>query len=221
MITYPHRVADVAVLAHRGVADELGHVGEWLESRDCRVHRLWREERPSLPSVDVLVVLGSPGSVASGHVADWARGEIAMVSEWLDSDRPYLGICFGAQVLAVAAGGSVTRMDGTRRSHATLATNSPLAAGRWPVWHEDAITAPDTSDVVARLPWADAIFRSGRAWGLQPHVEFTSDIVERLAARIGGKDDSWRQLWTELRDDEDGLRRRTLALLDGLDLIDR
>jgi GMP synthase-like glutamine amidotransferase len=211
-------VADVAVLAHRGVADELGHVGDWLESRDCRIHRLWREDTPDVPSADVLVVLGSPGSVAAGHVVDWARKEVAMVAEWLRLDRPFLGVCFGAQVLSVATGGSVARMNRTRRGHTTVDSSTDFVAGRWPVWHEDAITAPESAEVLARLPWADAVFRVGRAWGVQPHIEFTSDIVERLARVIGGDDDTWRELWADLRDD-DGLGRRTHALLEGLDLF--
>ncbi|MFM8528883.1 MAG: hypothetical protein ACKOD2_04250, partial [Ilumatobacteraceae bacterium] len=76
-------MADVAVLAHRGVADELGHVGDWLESRDCRIHRLWREDTPDVPSADVWVVLGSAGSVAAGPVVSGAGNEVGLVAEWL------------------------------------------------------------------------------------------------------------------------------------------
>jgi len=213
-------MAKVAVLSHRGVADELGHIGEWLETRDSNVVRLWREDPLALPDADVLIVMGSPTSVADGHRAEAAQREIELVTSWVRDDRPYLGVCFGAQVLAAATGGRVTRMSGTRRAFTGLDTGKEFLSGRWAVWHEDALSAPAPSETVATLPWADAVFRVGRAWGLQPHVEFSSDIVERLARSISGPDETWRELWSDLRDDDEGHRRRSLDLLDALDLFD-
>ncbi|MBM3800405.1 MAG: hypothetical protein FJW18_10065 [Actinobacteria bacterium] len=47
-----------AVLSHRDVAAELGHIGTWLESRDARVSRFFREDPLELPDADALIVLG-------------------------------------------------------------------------------------------------------------------------------------------------------------------
>jgi len=92
------------VLSHRDVADELGHVGDWLEDGGFAVDRVYREDQPSLPTADLLVVIGSPNSVAEGFCQPAARGEIEAVRQWVTADRPYLGICFGAQVLSCALG---------------------------------------------------------------------------------------------------------------------
>lgn len=201
-----------ALLSHRDVAAELGHLGTWLEARNTRVSRLFREDSLQIPDADALIVLGSPTSVAEGHCQTAARQEIELVASWIADDRPFLGVCFGAQALACAAGGSVRRMDRTFRAYTEVETEHPNLEGRWAVWHEDAISAP--VEAIASLPHADAVFRVGRAWGVQPHVEFTSDIVERLARAFGVDDSAWRGLWESLRDDEDGHERRTHRLLD-------
>jgi GMP synthase-like glutamine amidotransferase len=205
------------VLSHRGVADELGHIGEWLSDSGMSIDRVYREDDPRIPDGDLLVVLGSPNSVASGHCLPPAQAEIEAVRAWVAADRPYVGVCFGAQVLARAFGGSVSRMERTYRDYIDFETaqGAPsVLEGRWAVWHEDAITAPSEADVLARLPHADTVFRIGRAWGLQPHVEFDATIVRNLGDVVGIPEDQWLPLHRALSDDDAGHASRSRALLD-------
>lgn len=205
------------VLSHRGVADELGHIGEWLSDSGMSIDRVYREDDPKIPDGDLLVVLGSPNSVASGHCLPPAQAEIEAVRAWVAADRPYVGVCFGAQVLARAFGGSVSRMDRTYRDYIDFETaqGAPsVLEGRWAVWHEDAITAPSEADVLARLPHADTVFRIGRAWGLQPHVEFDATIVRNLGDVVGIPEEQWLPLHRALSDDDAGHASRSRALLD-------
>ena len=205
------------VLSHRGVADELGHIGEWLSDSGMSIDRMYREDDPKIPDGDLLVVLGSPNSVASGHCLPPAQAEIQAVRAWVAADRPYVGVCFGAQVLARAFGGSVSRMDRTYRDYIDFETaqGAPsVLEGRWAVWHEDAITAPSEAEVLARLPHADTVFRIGRAWGLQPHVEFDATIVRNLGDVVGIPEDQWLPLHRALSDDDAGHASRSRALLD-------
>jgi GMP synthase-like glutamine amidotransferase len=205
------------VLSHRGVADELGHIGEWLSDSGMSIDRVYREDDPKIPDGDLLVVLGSPNSVASGHCLPPAQAEIEAVLAWVAADRPYVGVCFGAQVLARAFGGSVSRMERTYRDYIDFETaqGAPsVLEGRWAVWHEDAITAPSGADVLARLPHADTVFRIGRAWGLQPHVEFDATIVRNLGDVVGIPEEQWLPLHRALSDDDAGHASRSRALLD-------
>ena len=205
------------VLSHRGVADELGHIGEWLSDSGMSIDRMYREDDPKIPDGDLLVVLGSPNSVASGHCLPPAQAEIEVVRAWVAADRPYVGVCFGAQVLARAFGGSVSRMERTYRDYIDFETaqGAPsVLEGRWAVWHEDAITAPSGADVLARLPHADTVFRIGRAWGLQPHVEFDATIVRNLGDVVGIPEEQWLPLHRALSDDDAGHASRSRALLD-------
>lgn len=205
------------VLSHRGVADELGHIGEWLSDSGMSIDRVYREDDSRIPDGDLLVVLGSPNSVASGHCLPPAQAEIEAVRAWVAADRPYVGVCFGAQVLARAFGGSVSRMDRTYRDYIDFETaqGAPsVLEGRWAVWHEDAITAPSEAEVLARLPHADTVFRVGRAWGLQPHVEFDATIVRNLGDVVGIPEEQWLPLHRALSDDDAGHASRSRALLD-------
>ena len=180
----------VLVLSHRDIAHELGHLEPWLE--DFTVSRWYREDgsvpEGQLASTDLLLVMGSPTSVATGHRSAPAQQEIDMVRAWVAADRPYLGLCFGAQVLAVALGGQVTRLDTTYRGYTVMSPEAEAPAhlhGPWVTWHEDAITADSGTQVLGRLPHADVAIRRGRAWGLQPHVEVTVATLERMGAALG------------------------------------
>ena len=212
------------VLSHRAVAHELGNIGTWFELRDYEVTHVYREDitEDSLVSLDhvegdILFVLGSPSSVADGYCLAPAQQEIELVRQWVFGGRKYVGICFGAQVLACALGGSVRRMDQTFRAFTemTLTNGAPeVVQGNWAVWHEDAITAPVGAVKIARLPHADTIFRMGNAWGIQPHIEFTSEIVERLATTFKVDSPDVAALVDGLRASEADHARRTHELLD-------
>lgn len=204
----------VVVLSHDDVAHELGPVGTWLDHQGSTVRRVSRDSLIDLPDADLLIVMGSPFSVARGHCAPAQQREIDVVREWVSADRPFLGICFGAQVLAKALGGEVERMSETHRSYAHLDTDLGELTGRWALWHEDAITAPRTSEVHARVPHADVAFTQGRTWGLQVHIEFTADIVERLGVRMKVSEDLWRPLADGLREDATMGEFRVWSLLD-------
>lgn len=206
------------VLSHRSIAHELGAVGDWLTASGFTVDHVFREDEPDLPDgADLLVVLGSPNSVAEGRCLPAGDREIAQVGLWLASGRPYLGICYGAQVLALAAGGSVRRLDETSRGWTSVQVADPGApglAGPWLVWHEDGITAPDGAVVRARTDVADQVFSIGRAWGVQFHPELTGESLERMAVAIGADEPTYRPLVDAMAADESAHAARARDLLD-------
>lgn len=56
---------------------------------------------------DLLVVLGGPIGVADAEDFAFLREELALLDGRLVRDQPMLGVCLGAQLLAVACGGKV------------------------------------------------------------------------------------------------------------------
>ena len=93
---------------------------------------------------DGLVVLGAFPSVNDDAIAGWFESELALLR---DADRrgvPVLGVCFGAQALSVALGGSVTRAERAEAGWITVDTVDPdlIAPGPWVSWHVDVITPP-------------------------------------------------------------------------------
>jgi GMP synthase-like glutamine amidotransferase len=198
-------VPTAAVLSHHDIAHELGHLEPWLNERGYVIERVYRGDEGSIDHADLLVVMGSPTSVATGYLLAPAEEEISMVREWVGTGRPYLGLCFGAQVLAKALGGEVNRLDRTFRGYVDC--TSSLASevsfeGPWVVWHDDAITAPPGAEVFARLPHADLAFRVGNAWGLQPHIEVTPASLQQMAIALGAPEAAYAPLVGDLSADE-------------------
>jgi GMP synthase (glutamine-hydrolysing) len=210
-------VPRAVVLSHESIAHELGHLEPWLDRHGFTVTRVYREQPMPLPDAELLVVMGSPGSAAVGSCPPATQSEIAAVGDWVGSGRPYLGICFGAQVLAAATGGSVRRMATPFNGYVEmdLTPDAPRALdGAWLTWHEDALTAPASGDVLGRRDHADLAFRMGRAWGLQPHVEVTPDIAERMLVGLGVPEIQFGIILSVMRGEADRDAQRAAALLD-------
>ncbi len=125
---------------------------------------------------DFVVVLGSDRSV--NEEEPWIVSELAWLRDAVEQ-APVLGICFGAQALAVALGGSVAR-ETPEIDWLTLDVDPRLgcAPGPWLCWHNDFITPPADAEVLARSGRAVHAFRSGPHLAVQFHPEVDAAIVE-------------------------------------------
>jgi GMP synthase-like glutamine amidotransferase len=111
------------------------------------------------------------------------------------AERPYVGICFGHQLLAQAHGARVARaVDGWQVGLRRYQITAPQPWMAEPVEvvsliasHEDQVMAlPPGADLLAAEAGggcAIAGFTLGpRAWTLQPHPEFVPDLADHLLA---------------------------------------
>ena len=163
----------------------------------CRPDR--GEPLPRLGPDQALLVLGGPMGVGDiGSLAfPWLAGEVALLRECLACERPVIGLCLGAQLLAVAAGGQVVPlMAGQPAVRAYEVGWGPLAwtqpqesepvlaglGAALPVlhWHGDRIQLPAAATLLGSTPLcAEQLFRIGHhAHGLQFHVEVTDAALE-------------------------------------------
>jgi GMP synthase (glutamine-hydrolysing) len=134
---------------------------------------------------------------------DWITREIQYVARLHQAAIPYLGICFGAQVLAESLGGRTVRAD---RIEAGLVTfdpgyTCPIAAGPWFSWHSDKVELPGHVHVLAQTAIAPQVFQAGRSIGVQFHPEADVELMEEWI-RIGGHEldgvlsvDDFRRDW--------------------------
>jgi GMP synthase-like glutamine amidotransferase len=140
-----------------------------------------------------LVVMGGPMSACSDKGFATRPAEIALLGHALAGAVPTLGVCLGAQLLALAAGGAVyPGADGPEIGWSTVELSSQRAADalltglpeRLPVlhWHGDTFDLPPGAARLARSArYPNQAFRVGKAaWGLQFHLEVTPDAVDGL-----------------------------------------
>jgi GMP synthase-like glutamine amidotransferase len=167
-----------------------GLLGAWAERRGVGlgVVRVDREERlPDPREPAFAVVLGSGASAAGGgpawveHTIEWLRAADAAA-------LPVLGICFGAQALAAALGGSVRRNPEPEVGWITVESNDAehVPCGPWLAWHEDGFTLPPLAYELARNRAGVQAFCHCRHLAVQFHPEVTPRIVSGWAANDHG-----------------------------------
>lgn len=138
---------------------------------------------PVLEPFDLLVVLGGPMDVWQGDQYPWLADEVRAIRHWVrDLDRPYLGICLGHQLLAVALGGTVGQMEvgelalcaadvtDPGRADGLFGTASRLEVFHW--HHAEVTRLPEGAEVLASSALCPVqAMRVGRAYGVQFHAE--------------------------------------------------
>jgi GMP synthase-like glutamine amidotransferase len=194
------------VLSETNLAHELGYVEDWLLENHFTIERIYRKDLLApvpFPPADLLINMGSLSSVASGYTQAPASLEIDMVKDWTSQGNNYIGLCFGAQVLAVALGGQVTRQATIHKGLEKIDFVGSDQRGPWVRWHEDFISdAPG------------AIIDSA----VQPHIELTPETLERMAITIGVSPEDYAPLVSQLGANAATARAATLALLDHIRL---
>ncbi len=179
-------VQHVAFEGPGAIADAVADVGA-----DLSVLRMDRGD--AIPPPDAvgdmagLIVMGGPMSVHDD--LDWLADERALLRWAVEAGRPVLGVCLGAQQLAVALGAEVTAGPaaeyGIGEVHLTSETISDPVFGPAPTplpcvhWHGDTFGLPEGAVRLAgNAAYENQAFRFGdRAYGLQFHVEVTASLV--------------------------------------------
>ncbi|MEU8134655.1 type 1 glutamine amidotransferase [Streptodolium elevatio] len=137
-------------------------------------------EFPDPRDFDVIVPLGAPWSVYDDlTIGTWVGDEIVLLREALAADVPVLGICFGAQAMATALGGSVERADRPEIGWTGVRSDDPglISEGPWFQWHFDRMVLPPEAKEIARSDVGPQAYVVGRSLGVQFHPEVTPEIV--------------------------------------------
>lgn len=178
----------ILVLEH-DAANPLLRMDEWLADTGATVEVTRLHAGGHLPAdlrgYDALISLGGDMGAYDDDIAPWLPAARALLARAVAERVPTLGICLGAQLLAVATGGTVTRgADGPEIGAYLTAKRD--AAETDPLFDALPMT-PDVMhyhyDVVSTLPPGAVLLLSSTgyphqawrvgpaAWGVQFHIE--------------------------------------------------
>ncbi len=168
-----------------------GRVGQMLLQKgfdlDIRRPVLGDPLPPTLEAHGGAVVFGGP--MSANDPDPFVRSEIGWLNVPLKENRPFLGICLGAQMLVRHLGGTVQgRAD--EKAEIGWYPLHPTESGRrlltpWPRmvyhFHREGFDLPHGAELLATGDtYPNQAFRYGdNAWGLQFHAELTRAMMHR------------------------------------------
>ena len=182
----------VLVIQH-DVDDNLGELAPPLAEAGIRIV-MWDAGRvpdgapTSLDAFSGIVSLGAYAGVRDEATTPWMPVEKALLQQAIERRMPVLGLCFGAQLLAAAAGAAfrpspVPELGWTRVTPTPEAALDPVVAplaaesdadGALDVFHYhfDSFELPEGATLLGETDGIIEAFRVGEcAWGLQFHLE--------------------------------------------------
>lgn len=166
--------------------DPIDRFGRWLEGTELEIIRPYAGDAIPASAADGLIVLGGSMSATTDDPETWLPELQSLLAASVADAVPTLGICLGAQLLAVACGAVVERSAAPGREAGVIdvtwrdaAADDPLVGGLpdpFPAasWHVDAITRLPAGAVWLgeSAMYPHQAFRVGEAaWGLQFHPE--------------------------------------------------
>ena len=138
--------------------------------------------------VDAIISMGGDDSAYDEAGIPWIRAERELLELALERGTAILGVCFGAQTLARAAGGRGFRAE--RREIGWTKVEFPEAAMDDPIgralvgspdvfqFHYDTFSLPDGAVLLGEADGMVQAYRLGdRAWGIQYHVEADPGLI--------------------------------------------
>jgi len=160
------------------------------EVKICRIDQ--NEPLPgNLEAFGSLVILGGTMGANEGNDHPFIEKTISTVQKFHAAEKPVLGICLGAQIIAQAFGAAVGKMGETEFGVTPLAKTEeggadPVFSGlpehfSFMQFHEDSFTLPPDAIRLASGEYCvNQAYRIGtKTYGVQFHPEVNASIVER------------------------------------------
>jgi len=166
-----------------GLLNERGYAIRWLEAGVDAIDAALAVEP------DLVVVLGGPIGVYEVATYPFIAAEVAALAARLQADKPTLGVCLGAQLMAAAFGAGVAPGPVKEIGWAPLSLTAagqrsvlaPLATTPVLHWHGDNCDLPQGCERLASTAHCpvQAFSRTPGQLALQFHVEVAPARIER------------------------------------------
>lgn len=172
--------------------DPIGYIGELLTIYGIpfEVVDVEQETIPDIQDYSAMIVLGGAQNANQDSKYPYLTQEKVRIRQAVEQEKPFLGICLGGQLLASALNAEVSRHTITEIGFSDVqltpeGCTDPLYAHlpgsqRVYQWHEDTFALPQGAVRLATNDLTEnQAFRVGRnAYGLQYHIELTSDMLD-------------------------------------------
>ena len=161
-------------------------LAEWLEGRSIayETRRVWEQGVLTDPSALAWICsLGSDQTPGRPGAPAWVEEEVGFLRRAVAEGVPVLGLCFGAQALAAAAGARIGAADPPEVGWFEIDSSDEerIPRGPWLHFHYDQLMLPAGASELARSGAGTAAFRLGPHLGLQFHPEATPEIADGWA----------------------------------------
>lgn len=206
---------------------EGGYVTERLTELGARLTFLDRDALTAFDpgaAPDLLLLLGSHKSAHDPRYVHEVMAESALVRDALSAGVPVMAICYGAQLVARALGGTSYRMAEPELGHRRIDTTDDelCPRGPWAQLHQDVFVPPATARVLGSTWFGPQCFvdeaHGARVIAWQFHPEVTPEVFAgwvdglQTVIRAAGLDPA--QLKREARELAPATRRAAHGLVD-------
>lgn len=165
------------IAGYRDPVESAGYVVDRIDVSDPDFAKL------DLTEPDLLIMMGGPMAVYETDRYPWIACQLKRLARRLAADRPTLGVCFGAQMIAAALGARVYRGHAKEIGFAPLMLHDSTGPLRHladtPVlhWHGDTFDLPDGVELLASSAQYrhQAFCRGDTILALQFHGEMGHD----------------------------------------------
>ncbi|MFA7256394.1 MAG: type 1 glutamine amidotransferase [Kiritimatiellales bacterium] len=169
----------------------LGCIGPWLveNGHEGSCTRLWAGDRfPDLGNVDGLIVMGGPMGVTDEAIYPWLADEKAFIKAVISQNKPVLGICLGAQLIAEVLGSKVWKNEQKEIGFFPMVGKNVSNPWKLPEqftafhWHGDTFGIPDGAVRLASSETTEnqAFIYNSNVLALQFHLETTEESLLSL-----------------------------------------
>ena len=165
------------------VGTRLAEHGFNFEFNEREYPRQWK----SLAGVDLVLLLGSEWSVYWESNVKEVAAEVDLLRTAMTRGVPVFAICFGAQLVAHALGGTVSRAQRPEIGwHQVSSTTYPeLLTREWLQWHYDVFTVPPQLQAVAINDTGPQAMLGKRLFATQFHPEATLGMITQWSMGAG------------------------------------